>query len=121
MLATLRHQGIWARLLAALTAASALGSAADDDARDQLARRLNSLAMPKLEARARDVAALPTRAAAEQRQQKVRAKLLEMIGGLPAARTPLNAKTSGTLERDGFRIEKIVFESLPQFYVTANL
>jgi cephalosporin-C deacetylase-like acetyl esterase len=36
-------------------------------------------------------------------------------------RTPLNARVAGTLNRDGYRIEKIVFESQPGLYVTANL
>ena len=44
-----------------------------------------------------------------------------MIGALAQHTRPLNAKSAGTLERDGFRIEKIIFESLPAFYVTANL
>jgi len=105
----------------AVVAAAACAAGADNDAREQLARRLNALAIPRLEARAREVSAIQSRGAAEQRQQKVRAKLLDMIGGLPSERSPLNAKSSGTLERDGFRIEKIVFESLPGFYVTANV
>ncbi len=36
-------------------------------------------------------------------------------------RTPLNAKVVGVLPRDGYRIEKIVFESQPGFLVTAHL
>lgn len=35
--------------------------------------------------------------------------------------TPLNARTLGVLERDGYRIERSVFESRPGFPVTANL
>jgi cephalosporin-C deacetylase-like acetyl esterase len=49
-----------------------------------------------------------------------RARFIEGLGGLPA-RTPLNARVAGTLERDGYRIEKIIFESQPGFFVTANL
>jgi cephalosporin-C deacetylase-like acetyl esterase len=55
-----------------------------------------------------------------QRRKFVRERILHAIGGLPE-RTPLNARTVGTLERDGYRIEKIIFESQPKFYVTANL
>ena len=33
----------------------------------------------------------------------------------------LNAKVVGTSNQDGFRIEKIIFESMPKRYVTANL
>ncbi|MDO5553770.1 MAG: hypothetical protein Q4G68_08410 [Planctomycetia bacterium] len=35
-------------------------------------------------------------------------------------KTPLNAKITGTLDKEVYRIEKIVFESLPGFYVTAT-
>ena len=61
-----------------------------------------------------------TSTALARRRQFVRARILHAIGGLPE-RTPLNARTVGTLERDGYRIEKVVFESQPKFYVTANL
>ncbi|MEQ1932382.1 MAG: hypothetical protein ABL962_00685, partial [Fimbriimonadaceae bacterium] len=36
-------------------------------------------------------------------------------------RTPLNARETGRIKRDGYRIEKVVFESRPQFYVTAHV
>ena len=55
-----------------------------------------------------------------RRRQYVRAQILQAIGGLPE-RTPLNPHTVGTLDRDGYRIEKVIFESQPKFYVTANL
>ena len=42
------------------------------------------------------------------------------LGGFPD-RTPLNARVTGTLERDDYRVEKLVYESLPGFYVTANV
>ena len=43
-----------------------------------------------------------------------------MLGG-PLDRTPLNARVIGTVERPGYRIEKVTFESRPRLYVTANL
>src|SRR5438876_8268453 len=49
-----------------------------------------------------------------------RRQIIANIGGFPE-RTPLNAKTVGVIERENFRIEKIIFESQPKFYVTANL
>ena len=52
---------------------------------------------------------------------EIRARLLEIVGGLPDARTPLNARVVGTIPMDGYRIEKIVFESLPGLHVTALL
>ena len=36
-------------------------------------------------------------------------------------KTPLNARVTGTLNRDNFTVEKIVFESHPRFYVTSCL
>lgn len=36
-------------------------------------------------------------------------------------KTPLNGRITGTLVRDGFTVEKIIFESHPGFYVTAAL
>jgi hypothetical protein len=44
-----------------------------------------------------------------------------MMGGLPEGRTPLNLRKTGMIDRGDYRIEKIVYESLPNFYVTANL
>ena len=54
------------------------------------------------------------------RQSYVRETFAELIGGFPE-RNPLNARCVGTLGREGYRVEKILFESRPQFYVTANL
>jgi len=52
-------------------------------------------------------------------QQELRANLLKNIGGLPETKTPLNARVVGTVTRPGYRVEKVVFESLPHYYVTA--
>lgn len=54
-------------------------------------------------------------------QKELRQKLLTMIGGLPQIKTPLNARITGTIQLDGYRIEKLIFESLPGFHVTALL
>jgi Acetyl xylan esterase (AXE1) len=52
-------------------------------------------------------------------QQELRERLLNMIGGLPTERTPLNPKISGRIPGSGFHIEKLIFESLPGVYVAA--
>lgn len=54
------------------------------------------------------------------RQRHVRETLIDMMGGLPE-RTPLNTRVGRTLERDGYRVENVIFESRPKFYVTANV
>lgn len=49
-------------------------------------------------------------------------QFLAMLGlDPPPARTPLQARTTGTLDRDGYRVEKVVFQSMPGLYVTGNL
>lgn len=53
-------------------------------------------------------------------QKRQRDRFRELLGGFPE-RTPLNAKVVGRLKGDGFRIEKIIYESRPGFLVTANL
>lgn len=49
----------------------------------------------------------------------LRARVLDIIGGLPEPRTPLHARITGTIAAEGYRIEKVVFESLPGLHVTA--
>jgi cephalosporin-C deacetylase-like acetyl esterase len=88
--------------------------------RNMLPEYLSRLAESQLEERRRQIAQISTPEDARRRKAYVRAKMLQDLGGLPD-RTPLNARTVGVLERDGYRIEKVIFESQPQFYVTANL
>ncbi|HPP30334.1 MAG TPA: alpha/beta hydrolase family protein, partial [bacterium] len=40
---------------------------------------------------------------------------------LPEVKTPLNPKITGVIEKPGYRIEKVIFESRPEFLVTGNL
>src|SRR5947207_928291 len=65
-------------------------------------------------------AQIRTPGALEERNRFVRARCTEMIHGLPA-RTPLNPVIVRVLERDGYRIESLMFESRPSFWVTASL
>jgi dienelactone hydrolase len=64
--------------------------------------------------------ALATKADAEKYVQTVRAKILASFGPLPE-KTPLNPRVTGTVDRDAYKIEKVIFESRPGFLVTANL
>jgi hypothetical protein len=65
--------------------------------------------------------AIGTADAVRQRQRDIHRLVIDGIGGPTSAGTPLNPRVTGTVEGDGFRIEKIVFESRPRHYVTANL
>ena len=62
-----------------------------------------------------------TRESADRRQAEVREKVLKLIGGLPVRDGPVAVKEFGSIAGDGFRMEKIAYESLPDFWVTANL
>lgn len=53
-------------------------------------------------------------------QEHLKQQFAERIGGFPE-RTPLNARVVGVLQRRGYRVEKILFESQPGHYVTAAL
>ncbi|MDY0167713.1 MAG: acetylxylan esterase [Thermoguttaceae bacterium] len=54
-------------------------------------------------------------------QQAMRQWFVGAVGGLPARDTPLNAQVTGTVERDGYRVEKVLLQSQPGLHVTAAL
>src|SRR5579872_1594651 len=93
----------------------------DNSAREKLIASLNAQANIELAARAQSVAKVLTRADAENRKDLVRRNILALIGGLPARPSSVTATQFGTLSGDGFRIEKLAYESLPGFWVTADL
>ena len=68
----------------------------------------------------RDYEARKTPEQIAEYQERLREVFLQRIGGLPN-RTPLNPQVMGVVRRDGYRVEKIIFESQPKHYVTAAL
>ncbi len=95
--------------------------AAEPAGRDQLIRYIDGLADKQLKAREAELAAIDTSAKMDARKAKVRQSILNLIGGLPAERTPLKARTVGGYQANGYRVEKVVYESLPGYFVTANV
>ena len=67
-----------------------------------------------------EIAKLTTEGAIRERQRWVTQTFWKLVGGMPE-RTPLNARTVGSFEREGYRLEKVVYESQPNFHVSANL
>ncbi len=63
---------------------------------------------------------LKTKEDAERHVQETQQRIRESFGPDPE-RTPLNPRVTGTVERDGYRIENIIFESRLGFPVTANV
>lgn len=86
-----------------------------------LSAYLQKIAQQQLASRRREVESIRTRDEYEARKKRLRAAALRMIGGLDDPRNPLNARKTGTLDRDGYRVDKVFYESRPRFYVTANL
>lgn len=63
-----------------------------------------------------------SREAWERARPRLREQVQSMLGLLPfPKRTPLQAQITGTVQREKYRIEKLVFQSLPGLYVTCNL
>jgi len=89
--------------------------------RDQLKMALNKEGKRFLHERQQAISTLRTGAEAVERQKLVREKVLRLLGGLPTEKTPLRTRHIGTEERDGYRYDKIIYESQPGFYVPANV
>lgn len=53
-------------------------------------------------------------------QKHLRDQFIEALGGLPP-RTPLQPQITGIIQRSSYQVEKVIFESQPNFYVTAAL
>ena len=81
---------------------------------------LAALARDAYQRRNEALARLTTTDAIHARQAWVRETLWRLAGGMPE-RTPLNQSTIGTFERSGYRVDKLVYESQPGLFITANL
>lgn len=81
-----------------------------------LTSQLNTLAARWDEERA----AITTPAQLLERNRLVRARMREMMHGMPE-RTPLNPEIVGRFSRPGYRVETVLFQSRPDFWVPATL
>ena len=81
---------------------------------------LSGIAERQFTSRQQTLAATQTPDQVRARQEYVRRTILDSLGGWPE-KTPLRPVITGTLDRDTYRVEKLVFESLPGFRVTANV
>jgi dienelactone hydrolase len=81
---------------------------------------LATLAQEATSKRTAALQSLTSRVRIEARQKQLRDLLWQLIGG-PEERTPLKAHTVGQLERTGYRVEKVIYESRPNLFISANL
>jgi dienelactone hydrolase len=108
-------------LLLFLTLAAVPSATAQSASTSPLTAQMDAIAQQQLRARATTIAAIRDTTASEERKREVRRKVLHLLGGLPEYRGPLNPKVTRVIQRDGYSIENVIFESLPNFFVTANL
>src|SRR2546423_15235343 len=88
---------------------------------DALLKWMDSIAQRQLDQRAAAIAKIQTKEAAEVRKAMVRAKILELIGGLPDYQGPLNGRVTGRIEQAGYTLENGIFQSPSQGFVSAKL
>jgi len=93
---------------------------AGSDLSSMVFEHILSLAQPLFEQAARRRSEIVTPAGVAAHRAFVRETFTELLGGFPE-RTPLNPRSVGRLRRDGYTVEKVLFESRPHLYVTANL
>ncbi len=68
------------------------------------------------------IAEISSQDAWESVRERRLSELRDMLGlDLEKPRTPLHVEVRGSIERPGYVIEKIAFQSMPHVYVTANL
>lgn len=80
---------------------------------------LDTQAYDALASRRKTIASLTTAEAVATRQAAIAATLARTLNPLPPTDAPLNARITRTQRRDGYRIEHVLFESLPGYRVTA--
>lgn len=101
--------------------AAAVPVFAQDSAAQRHAAATNHLIRVTTEMSARCLEDVGTLQDWQRQREQRRTELLGMLGLNPLPkRTPLRARVTGTLDRPAYRIEKLVFESSPGLYVTAN-
>ena len=89
--------------------------------KNALYNRYYSIASSFLTDRKEKVSQLTEKDQWQSRQKSMRDKIIKCLGGEFPEKTPLNAEITGYVDKDDYRIEKVIFESLPEFHVTGCL
>jgi len=96
-------------------------AAPDNTGRQALTNQLDTLAAQQTAARREVIAQIHNKQQAIIRQHEVRTRLIALLGGPWPEHSPLNPIITGTSGHEGIRIERILFNSQPNFPVTALL
>jgi dienelactone hydrolase len=92
----------------------------DDQPRKMLEAWLLGECAKQFDLRRKAVEDLRTPDDIRRRQENLRGRFIAALGGFPD-QTPLGARVVGKADRDGYRIEKVIYESRPRHHVTAIL
>lgn len=90
------------------------------DAPNALYHHIASQAYEQLDNRSGKLAAIHSLSGWQQRQKWIRKTLQDVVGIFPE-KTPVNARITKTIYKSGYRVEHIIYESQPGYYVTASL
>ncbi|MGB9595911.1 MAG: alpha/beta hydrolase family protein, partial [Candidatus Poribacteria bacterium] len=90
------------------------------DAQNILYKHIAGQAFQFLKDRKKKINSLKTEGQWIKRQQEVKKILMNIVGPFPE-KNPLNPKIVNVIKKNGYRLEKIIYESRPEFYVTACL
>ncbi|MFZ0280703.1 MAG: hypothetical protein WAL29_03590, partial [Bacteroidales bacterium] len=90
------------------------------DAPNALYHHLTGQAFELLEERAARISGISSLSGWQERQKEISETLADIVGPFPE-KTPLNARIVRTIDKKSYRVEHIIFESQPGFYVTSSL
>ncbi|MFP4058789.1 MAG: acetylxylan esterase [Candidatus Brocadiia bacterium] len=121
------HELTWGlAFVVALAAARAAGGGKDPlrvlppaEGHDLVRQYLLAECQKHFDARRKAVREITTPEQFRARYERLRERWLEALGDFPE-KTPLEARVVGTLDREGYRIEKVLYQSRPDHHVTAN-
>lgn len=101
--------------------AASVSVADGEPARPDLHRHLLAVAAEQEKRRRARFAAVKSAADLTALQKELRTAFLALLDGLPQASGPPPVKTVGRIEGDDYTIDKLVYESLPGYFVSALL
>ncbi|WP_373495236.1 alpha/beta hydrolase family protein [Aquiflexum sp.] len=90
------------------------------DGHNALYKLITQQALEMLGEREKEIAAIQSKKDWNKRQQWSKEKLMEVVGPFPS-KNPLNPEITRSIQKEGFRMEHIVFQSQPEFYVSSTL
>jgi hypothetical protein len=90
------------------------------DSRNAMYHYLADQAYALLDNRSDKIAKFHSLSAWQQRQRWLHKSFSNIVGAFPE-KTPLNANIERTISKDSYKVEDIIFESQPGFYVTSSL